>query len=125
MSKLLQHFFYYQNLIKIFHWQTKKYAQHIASDQLYQTLQTLIDQWIEVYQGKYGIITIEDKINISLNNMELSNFKKLLIQFKSFLMNDIPNYLGKDKEMKNTDLINIRDEMLAILNKTLYLITLD
>jgi hypothetical protein len=125
MSKLLQHFFYYQNLIKIFHWQTKKYAQHIASDQLYQTLQTLIDQWIEVYQGKYGIIIIENKINISLNNMELSNFKKLLIQFKSFLMNDIPNYLGKDKEMKNTDLINIRDEMLAILNKTLYLITLD
>ena len=125
MSKLLQHFFYYQNLIKIFHWQTKKYAQHIASDQLYQTLQTLIDQWVEVYQGKYGILTFEDKVNISLKDMDLSDFKKLLIQFKSFLINDIPNYLGKDKEMKNTDLINIRDEMLAILNKTLYLITLD
>jgi len=57
--------------------------------------------------------------------MEISDFKKLLIQFKSFLMDEIPKYLGKDKEMKNTDLLNIRDEMLANVNKTLYLITLD
>ena len=79
MSKLLQHFFYYQNLIKIFHWQTKKYAQHIASDQLYQTLQTLIDQWVEVYQGKYGIITFEDKIFSSSNNFLVSLVSSLVI----------------------------------------------
>lgn len=126
MSKLLQYFFYYQNLIKIFHWQTNKYAQHMASDQLYNTLQTLIDQWVEIYQGKYGTLTFKDdgKISIPLRNVDLDDFKLHLNQFKLFLINDIPSHLGNEKDMKNTDLYNIRDEMLAIINKTLYLIKL-
>jgi hypothetical protein len=127
MSKLLQSLFYYQNLIKVFHWQTNKYAQHIASDQLYTTLQTLIDQWVEVYQGKYGTLIFDDdsKVSIPLRNVDLEDFKLHLKQFKQFLMEQIPTHLGKDKEMKNTDLLNIRDEMLAITNKTLYLLTLE
>ena len=126
MSKLLQNFFYYQNLIKVFHWQTKSYAQHVASDQLYTTLQTLIDQWVEVYQGNYNTLTFKDeKVNVPLRNMDFSDFKLHLQQFKSFLMKDIPEHLGSDKEMKNTDLYNIRDEILAITNKTLYLLKLE
>ena len=125
MSKLLLYFFYYQTLIKIFHWQTKNYAQHIASDQLYTTLLTLIDQWVEVYQGKYDILTFKDdnKLNIPLRNINLEDFKLHLNQFKEFLMNKIPKYL--DDEMQNTDLLNIRDEMLSITNKTLYLLKLE
>jgi hypothetical protein len=38
-------------------------------------------------------------------------------------MDKMPSYL--DKKMHNTDLLNIRDEMLAITNKTLYLLTLE
>ena len=126
MSKLLLYFFYYQNLIKIFHWQTKNYAQHVASDQLYTTLLTLIDQWVEVYQGKYSILTFKDdnKFNVPLRNMDLDDFKLHLNQFKEFLMNQIPKYL-EDNEMQNTDLLNIRDEMLTITNKTLYLLKLE
>ena len=126
MSKILQYFFYYQNLIKVFHWQTNKYSQHVASDQLYNSLQTLIDQWVEVYQGKYQTLTFEDdKVNVPLRNVDLDDFKLHLTQFKTFLMRDIPKFLGDDKEMKHTDLYNIRDEMLAITNKTLYLLKLD
>jgi hypothetical protein len=125
MSSLLQYFFYYQNLIKIFHWQTKKYAQHVASDQLYNTLLGLIDQWVEVYQGKYDILEFtEDKVvNIPLKNVNINEFITILTQFKTFLMDKMPSYL--DKKMHNTDLLNIRDEMLAITNKTLYLLTLE
>jgi hypothetical protein len=126
MSKILQYFFYYQNLIKVFHWQTNKYSQHVASDQLYNSLQTLIDQWVEVYQGKYQTLTFEDdKVNVPLRNVDLDDFKLHLTQFKTFLMRDIPKFLGDDKEMKHTDLYNIRDEMLAITNKTLYLLKLE
>ena len=126
MSKILQYFFYYQNLIKVFHWQTNKYSQHVASDQLYNSLQTLIDQWVEVYQGKYQTLTFEDdKVNVPLRNVDLDDFKLHLTQFKKFLMVDIPKFLGDDKEMKHTDLYNIRDEMLAITNKTLYLLKLE
>ena len=129
MNKLLQYFFYYQNLIKIFHWQTKKYSQHVASDNLYQSLQNLIDQWVEVYQGKYDNLKIDESdknnFNISLRNMDLNDFVLHLKQFKSFLLDILPSSLGKNREMKNTDLLNIRDEMLAITNKTLYLLTLE
>jgi hypothetical protein len=38
-------------------------------------------------------------------------------------MNQIPKYI--DDKMQNTDLLNIRDEMLAITNKTLYLLKLE
>lgn len=126
MSKILQYFFYYQNLIKVFHWQTNSYAQHVASDQLYNSLQTLTDQWVEVYQGKYQTLTFDDeKVNVPLRNVDLNDFKLHLTQFKTFLMRDIPKFLGDDKEMKHTDLYNIRDEMLAITNKTLYLLKLE
>jgi len=126
MSKILQYFFYYQNLIKVFHWQTNKYSQHVASDQLYTSLQTLTDEWVEVYQGKYQTLTFEDdKVNVPLRNVDLDDLKLHLTQFKTFLMRDIPKFLGDDKEMKHTDLYNIRDEMLAITNKTLYLLKLE
>ena len=126
MGKLLQYFFYYQNLIKIFHWQTKNYAQHVASDQLYNGLLPLIDQWVEVYQGKHDRLMFDDnkKFNVPLRNLDDKDFVLHLNQFKIFLMNDIPEFLSKEKEMKNTDLLNIRDEMLALTNKTLYLLTL-
>ena len=126
MSKILQYFFYYQNLIKVFHWQTKSYAQHVASDQLYTTLQTLIDQWVEVYQGKYENLSFDDsiKVNVPLRNVDFDDFKLHLNQFKDFLMKKIPEFL-ENKEMKNTDLYNIRDEMLAITNKTLFLLKLE
>jgi hypothetical protein len=125
MSKLLQYFFYYQTLIKIFHWQTKNYAQHVASDQLYTSLLSLIDQWVEVYQGKYDVLTFKEdnKMTVPLRNMDLDGFKLHLNQFKEFLMNQIPKYI--DDKMQNTDLLNIRDEMLAITNKTLYLLKLE
>jgi len=125
MSKILQYFFYYQNLIKVFHWQTKKYSQHVASDQLYNTLQKLMDQWVEVYQGKYGILTFDEvKVNVPLRNVDIEDFQLHLKQFKLFLMDTLPKSLNNN-EMKNTDLLNIRDEMLAITNQTLYLLTLE
>jgi len=120
-GKILQHFFYYQNLIKIFHWQTRKYAQHIASDKLYSGIQTLIDQWVEVYQGKYETMEFEKEVEIPLKNMDIDDFFSTLEKFKMFLT----NYLVEHLDKKDTDLVNIRDEMLALINQTLYLLTLE
>jgi len=121
-GKILQHFFYYQNLIKIFHWQTRKYSQHVASDNLYSGIQTLIDQWVEVYQGKYGIMSFENKeVEIPLKNMDIKSFISSLDKFKSFLT----NYLVETLDENDTDLVNIRDEMLTLVNQTLYLLTLE
>lgn len=44
-----------QNQIRIFHWQTKSYSEHKALGSLYEGLDPLIDEFVEVYFGKNGI----------------------------------------------------------------------
>ena len=47
---------------------------------------------------------------------------KLLENFKIWLINSLPTLLNSTRQ--NTDLLNIRDEILGNVNKTLYLFTL-
>lgn len=41
----------------ILHLQSKSYAQHVALGEFYAALPGLVDDVIEAYQGKYGIVT--------------------------------------------------------------------
>ena len=59
--------------------------------------------------------------NIKLINIADGDGKELLLNFKRWIENDLPTFIRKDE----TDLINIRDEILGDINKTLYLFTLD
>ena len=38
--------------VKLYHWNTISYASHIATDDLYTGLNTLIDQFVEILLGK-------------------------------------------------------------------------
>lgn len=111
------------NTIKMYHWQTFSYPQHKASDELYASLQDLIDRFIEVLLGKTNSrFTLPKTFTLHISNF--SNVKKLshlILGYKEYLIN-IDKHLPKG--MTNTDLLNIRDEMISELNKFLYLITL-
>jgi hypothetical protein len=49
------HFFLQlRNQIKLYHWQTRVYSRHIATDKILENLDTAIDSYVEVYIGKYG-----------------------------------------------------------------------
>ena len=48
------------NQLKIYHWKTKSYAQHNAFGDVYETLDELIDTYVEVFIGKYGGIENTD-----------------------------------------------------------------
>ena len=41
-------------IVKVYHWKTKSYAEHIATDELYSTLNKNIDRFVEVMLGKNG-----------------------------------------------------------------------
>ena len=41
-------------MIKLYHWKTRSYAQHEATDKLYESLNKHIDEFIEVLIGKYS-----------------------------------------------------------------------
>lgn len=109
------------NQLKVYHWQTNSYAQHQALGGAYDALNVLIDQFIEVYMGKYGRIEAKG----GSTTVDLFNTDQLPID--GFVDNAV-NYLAAleipDKNA-DTDLMNIRDEMLAELNKLKYLLTLE
>lgn len=108
------------NQFKVFHWQTQKkpgsYAQHIAFGTAYDDLTPLIDQFIEIYQGKKGVIMGRDGFNLSLNNLD-DRPESMIDEFVNYFTNNVPSVLD---EKTDTDLLNIKDEMLGILNQTKY-----
>jgi len=107
--------------IKIFHWQTDSYAAHKATDGLLTALEPLVDQFVEVMQGSYDQKLVLTGGGIPLNNISKITIDEFLKLYRSYLTDEIPIIFTN----KNTDLINIRDEMLAAVNTTLYLLTLD
>lgn len=109
------------NQLKIYHWQTKSYAQHIAFEKIYNSLSELIDDYIEIFIGKNGTIQSKEGFNFKLNNIDNSNISSFIDDYCSFFTTEFVKNLNKDTD---TDLFNIRDEMLAQLNKLKYLLTL-
>ena len=110
-------------LIKLYHWKTYSYATHKATDDLYSKFNENMDHFTEVLLGKSGIrIDLMNKKQISL--CDLNNQQELISKvnsFKSYLIG-----LTNNKAMKimsNTDLLNIRDEMLGDMNQFLYLLS--
>lgn len=117
--KLITSFLTIQNQLRIYHWQTSSYAQHKAFGKAYNDLDDLIDNFLEVYMGKYGVIKAGIKYSFSLDNFG-DNFMEFVDSSIEFLKNLV---VELDVE-KDTDLVNIRDEMLAVLNKLKYLLRL-
>ena len=117
----IQFFFTMRAQLKLYHWQTHMFARHKASDDLLETLDGLIDTYVEVYMGKHGRPKVTAKTNTThINNMNdgmAARFIKVCIAY-------LEKPLVKHLTPSDTDLVNIRDEMLAELNKMLYLITL-
>jgi len=106
--------------IKIYHWQTLSYARHIASNDLLTKLDVNLDQFIEVYIGKYGRPKFTGKnSNIHLNNFHDTDAPQLIRDAIEWLKNSLPKKLKKS----DTDLLNIRDTIVADLNQVLYLFT--
>ena len=118
--KLITPFLKIQNQIRIFHWQTTSYAQHKAFNKAYESLDELIDQFVEVFMGKYGRAKAATHYTIELENYN-DNFLAAIDDYIAYLI-DITNDVDP---VKDTDLLNIRDEMLGELNRLKYLLTLN
>jgi hypothetical protein len=116
------HFFLHlRDQIKLYHWQTRVYARHIATDKILETLEKNIDSFVEVYIGKYGRPKITGKqATITLHNLSEAGATRLIVaavkQLQGPLMKSLKEY--------DADLISIRDEIVADLNQLLYLFTL-
>lgn len=118
MSNIIHYIFYVQTNVKLYHWMTKSYARHKASDEFLDVFMDLTDKFVEVYIGKYGRPTMNKKDkSISLLQLDDKNVNKFIdeacTQFMAFV------------DEKDVDLLNLRDEIIALLNHTKYLFTLE
>ena len=107
-------------MVKLFHWKTYSYATHKATDKLYDSLNDNMDKFIEVLLGKTGSrINLSNKKSISLVDLTSQEQLKAKVEgFKKYLVS-----LTNNRALNDTDLLNIRDEILGDLNQFLYLLT--
>ena len=114
-------FFSMREQIKLYHWQTHSFAQHKATDDVISALDESIDKYVEIYMGKYG----RPKVTGGSNTVRVQNMtEKTAVRFIKTCITYLEGPLVKRLKPTDTDLVNIRDEMLGELNRILYLFTL-
>jgi hypothetical protein len=118
--------------IRLYHWSTTSYAQHKTTDELYKQLETNIDRFVEVVNGK-NVYTKKGtdhpektRVRMVAAKMRLYDFKTVnqlsdaLFEFREFLVSLSDVF----REKGDVDVLTIRDEMVAIVNQYLYLLTM-
>jgi DNA-binding ferritin-like protein len=110
-----------QAQIRVFHWQTKSYAEHKALGKLYESLDGSIDTFVEVFSGRYGVPTAKSDYKLTVANYkDNAGCVEYIDKTIAYMVKDVPAMLKPE----DTDLLNLRDEMLGDLNRTKYLLRL-
>lgn len=120
MRNIVKDLLQMQSQLRIYHWQTKSYSAHKALGKAYETLDGLIDTFVETAMGRSETNLCDANMNIELFDSAALNVHTALDAYKEFL-SSINNKLNPGVD---SDLLNIRDEMLGVLNQTSYLLKL-
>ena len=109
-----------QTQFKFLHWQTFGDAKHKAYGEIYDSLTENIDKFVEVMMGKQGRVEFDPEFSImfqDIKNLSVQNFLDGITEFLVGMTEQL------DKRY-DTDLLNIRDEMLGDINQLKYRLTL-
>lgn len=117
INEIVKFFFTLQLLIKQYHWMTISFARHKASDQLLEKLDDNIDKFVEVFIGRYNVKPIINSIKMDTVYLSEDGNMKLLNESRTYLE-------SLSNQIKDAELLNIRDEIVADLNQTIYLYNL-
>jgi DNA-binding ferritin-like protein len=120
-SELVNYFLEMLMVIKVYHWKTHSYAEHKATDELYARLNENIDKFVEVMLGKDESRLIMKGKKIEFTDPSTKKaLKNIVDKYKILLEDKMDKYIDVNKD---TDLLNIRDEILGNIDQFLYLIT--
>lgn len=105
---LVQKMFEARQVAHNLHLKTKSFAEHKALDEFYGGLLDHVDEFVETYQGQYGLLgDIEFKVEgVEDATQYLEDCAKLFM-------------VGRDS-LKDSHLKNIMDEVVALTYRTLY-----
>jgi hypothetical protein len=109
-GKFLGMLFQSRDIMHLAHLNTSSFAEHKALNGYYDCILDLTDKFAEVYFGRFKrveIIVPESKILGAVEHLK-----------------EIQQLLDGERNNYPSELQNIIDEMLCLVNKTLYLLTL-
>jgi hypothetical protein len=109
-GKFIGTLFQSRDTMHIAHLQTTSYAEHRALGMYYDKILDLTDSFTEKYFGRNG--RVELIIPESKNQDAVSHMKFMQVTIEA------------ERDNYSSDLQNIMDEMLGLVNETLYLLTL-
>ena len=109
-----------QNQFRFIHWQTFGDAKHRAYGGIYDSLGGNIDKFVEIMMGKQGRPEFESEFSIMFQDISTLSVQNFMDGITEFLV-AITDQLDARYD---TDLLNIRDEMLGDINQLKYLLTL-
>jgi len=107
VEKLIEKLFHARNAAHIQHWKTDSYAQHKALGNYYDDVVGKLDEFIEAYQGTFGLIG-----EVAEQEKDVSK----VIHDDIIWLNENRSQLAKGVPA----LENIIDEITALHMKTLY-----
>jgi hypothetical protein len=119
MDNFLNQLLHIEQQLRILHWQTRSFSRHKGFGKTYDALGDLIDTFMEAYMGMYGRPELTEKTIVieNLDEMAVSEFVDESIDF-------LLSFNQKFDKEKDSDLLNIRDEMMAKMKSLRYFLTL-
>jgi hypothetical protein len=110
-----------QAQFRVLHWQTTSFSRHKAYGNIYVELEGNIDDFVEILMGKQG------RFNLPEQGADIKLFNLKSLEINSFIGTILEFLLGLSEKLdpkKDSDLLNLRDEIMANINQLKYLLTL-
>jgi hypothetical protein len=122
LAKHINFFFQLREQLKLYHWQTTSYSRHAGTDRILADLDSKIDEFVEIWMGKYGRPKLAGATRtITVGNMSERQAATFVKGAITYLTGPLTASL---QSTRDTDLANLRDEMIGALNQLMYLFTL-
>lgn len=119
MDEVVSTFFAFRLQIKMYHWRTLSYSRHKATDEFLESFDTKIDRFVETMMASRDVKP-NDGFKISLEKLNDKTITEYVHIFREWVTINLSKILQKHE----TDLFNLRDEILNDVNQMLYLFKL-
>jgi len=109
-SELVMRCFHARTAAHVFHLRSRSFAEHKALNDFYDDIVDLVDSFAEVYQGEHGLLALDGAYAPGMNP------KAMLAGLAAWIAEN------RDKVCPRSDthIQNIIDEIVALINETLY-----